>query len=213
MPKNGPAILEKLRRMHGQPRVELHFTDPLELAVAAILSAQCTDERVNRVTERLFQRYRSAGDYARAGLEELEEQVKSTGFYRNKAKSLKNFAVELEDRFGGEVPDDIDTLTSIRGIGRKTASLVAGVAFGKPAMIVETHVMRVVKRIGFTKTEESEKIEEDLKAVVSRDLWTDFSLLLILHGRYVCVARKPRCSECLLTEDCDYWLGGHPAEK
>jgi endonuclease-3 len=206
MPRSGPAILEKLREMHGRPRIELNFSNPVELAVAAILSAQCTDQRVNQVTERLFKRYKSTKDYAEADQGEFEEQIRPTGFYHNKARSVKNFAVDVEGRFGGIVPDDIDTLTTVKGIGRKTASMVAGVAFGKPAMIVETHVMRVVKRIGFTKNDGPEKIEEDLKRMVPKDQWTDFSLLLILHGRYVCVARKPRCIDCLLREDCDYWL-------
>lgn len=200
-------MLKKLREMHGEPRVELNFSNPVELAVAAILSAQCTDQRVNQVTEELFKTYRSIEDYADADQGELEERIKPTGFYRNKAKSLKNFAADVEERFGGIVPDDIDTLTTVKGIGRKTASMVVGVAFRKPAMIVETHVMRVAKRIGFTRNEEAEKIEKDLKGIVSEDKWIDFSLLLILHGRYICVARKPRCIDCLLREDCDYWLG------
>jgi endonuclease III len=212
MSKDGLSVLRKLRAMHGKPRVELNYSNPLELAVAAILSAQCTDQRVNQVTGQLFERYRSTKDYAEADQVELEEQVRPTGFYRNKARSLQNFAADVEERFGGVVPDDIDTLTTIKGIGRKTASLVVGVAFGKPAMIVETHVMRVVKRIGFTGKDEAEKIEEDLKRMVPRDQWTDFSLLLVLHGRYICIARKPRCLECLLREDCDYWLGGNAAK-
>lgn len=207
MPKDVSSMLKKLREMHGEPRVELNFSNPVELAVAAILSAQCTDQRVNQVTEELFKTYRSIEDYADADQGELEERIKPTGFYRNKAKSLKNFAADVEERFGGIVPDDIDTLTTVKGIGRKTASMVVGVAFRKPAMIVETHVMRVAKRIGFTRNEEAEKIEKDLKGIVSEDKWIDFSLLLILHGRYICVARKPRCIDCLLREDCDYWLG------
>lgn len=205
MSKDGLSVLRKLREMHGKPRIELNFSNPLELTVAAILSAQCTDERVNQVTEHLFERYRSTTDYTEADQEELEEQVRPTGFYRNKAKSLKNFAADVDDRFGGSVPASIEALMTVRGIGRKTASMVVGVAFGKPAMIVETHVMRVAKRIGFTGNDEAEKIEEDLKTVVPKDQWTDFSLLLILHGRYVCVARKPHCTDCLLREDCDFW--------
>lgn len=206
MSKDIASILKKLREMHGGPRAELNFSNPLELTVAAILSAQCTDQRVNQVTEQLFKRYKTVGDYAHAGQGELEEQIRPTGFYRNKAKSLKSFAAEVENRFGGVIPHDIDTLTTINGIGRKTASMVVGLAFGKSAMIVETHVMRVAKRIGFTGNDEAEKIEEDLKRIVSEDAWTDFSLLLILHGRYICAARKPRCLDCLLREDCDYWV-------
>lgn len=208
MPRGGPSILERLREMHGDPRIELNFSNPLELTVAAILSAQCTDQRVNQVTEHLFKRYRTVADYADADQGELEEEVRSTGFYRNKARSLKNFAADVESRFGGLVPDDVDILTTVKGIGRKTASMVVGVAFGKPAMIVETHVVRVARRIGCTGNDEADKIEEDLKRMVPEVQWTDFSLLLILHGRYVCVARKPRCIHCLLREDCTYWLSG-----
>jgi endonuclease III len=207
MSKDGLSISNKLREMHGEARIELNFSNPLELAVAAILSAQCTDQRVNQVTKQLFKRYRSAKDYAEADLAELEEQVRPTGFYRNKAKSLKNFASDVEGRFAGRVPDDMDSLTSVKGIGRKTANMVMGAAFRKPAMIVETHVMRVARRIGFTANDGAEEIEEDLKRVVPEREWTNFSLLLILHGRYICVARKPRCLDCLLEEDCDYWQG------
>lgn len=212
MPKDIVSIIKKLREMHGRPRVELNFSNPLELAVSAILSAQCTDQRVNQVTEELFKRYMSAEDYAHADQGELEEQIKPTGFYRNKAKSLKSFAADVISRFGGIVPDDIETLTTVKGVGRKTASMVVGIAFGKPAMIVETHVMRVAKRIGITGNDEAEKIEEDLRTMVPQDQWTDFSLLMILHGRYICVARKPHCPDCFLRDDCDYWLLGSGAK-
>ena len=205
MKKEPKAILEKLKKMHGKPRAELNYSSPMELVVAAILAAQCTDERVNKVTESLFKKYKTAKDYIKVKDTELEEDVRPTGFYRNKARSLKNFAADIEKRFEGRVPDDVETLTTIKGIGRKTANMVVGLAFGKPAIIVDTHVMRVSQRIGLTKENEPDKIEADLKKIVPQNSWTDFSLLMTLHGRYICVARKPDCPRCLLQKECDYY--------
>ncbi len=205
MEKNVKAIIEKLKAMHGKPRVELTYSNPLELVVSAILSAQCTDERVNKVTEHLFKHYRTVRDYVEADQTALEEEIKPTGFYRNKAKGIKNFATDVEKRFNGHIPEDIDTLTTIKGIGRKTANMVLGLAFRKPAMIVETHVMRVSRRVGLTAEEEADKIEEHLRKAVPEAQWTDFSLLMVLHGRYICKARKPECPRCLLREECDYY--------
>ena len=208
MAKNIEAIIGKLKEMHGAPRVELTYHNPLELTVAVVLSAQCTDERVNRVTEQLFKKYRTVEDYLKAPEGELEEDIKPTGFYRNKARSLKTIAAELKGRFEGDVPDDIDTLATIKGIGRKSANMIVGLAYGRPAMIVDTHMIRVSGRIGLTTQKDPEKIEKDLEALVPGDARTAFSLLMILHGRYVCKAKKPDCPRCLLREDCDYWLAG-----
>ncbi len=205
MKKEPKVILEKLKKMHGKPRAELNYSSPMELVVAAILAAQCTDERVNKVTESLFKKYRTAKDYIKVKDAELEEDVRPTGFYRNKARSLKNFAADIEKRFEGRVPDDVETLTTIKGIGRKTANMVVGLAFGKPAIIVDTHVMRVSQRIGLTKQDEPDKIEADLKKIVPENSWTDFSLLMTLHGRYICIARKPDCPRCLLQKECDFY--------
>jgi endonuclease III len=205
MGKNIPSILDRLKTMHGKPHVELNFTNPLELVVATVLSAQCTDERVNRVTKDLFPKYKTLDDYTRVPLEELEEDIRPTGFYRNKAKSLKNIAREIEERFGGRVPDDVDTFATVKGIGRKSANMIVGLAYGKPAVIVDTHVMRVSNRVGLTSHQDPEKIEEDLKHLISQGSWTDFSLLCVLHGRYICKAKKPECPRCLLREDCDYY--------
>jgi endonuclease III len=205
MKKDSKGIIEKLRKMHGEPRVELNYSSPLELTVAAILAAQCTDERVNRVTESLFKKYKTTKDYMRADEAELMEEVRQTGFFRNKTRAIKNFATQIEQRFGGRIPEDLETLTTIKGIGRKTANLVVGLAFGNPAVIVDTHVIRVSKRIGLTKESDPDKIETDLRKVVPQDLWTDFSLLMTLHGRYICIARKPGCPRCLLQPDCDYY--------
>jgi endonuclease-3 len=194
--------------MHGAPRVELAYHDPLELTVAVVLSAQCTDERVNRVTEALFKKHRTVEDYLLAPEEQLEEDIRPTGFYRNKARSLKTIAGELKERFAGHVPDDIDTLATVKGIGRKSANMIVGLAYGKPAMIVDTHMIRVSGRIGLSSRKDPEKIETDLEALVPKDDWTAFSLLMILHGRYMCKARKPECPGCRLRADCDYWLTG-----
>ncbi len=208
MPKSIEAIIGKLKQMHGAPRVELTYHNPLELTVAVVLSAQCTDERVNRVTDALFKKYRTVDDYLKAAEGELEEDIKPTGFYRNKARSLKTIAAGLKGRFGGEVPDDIDTLATIKGIGRKSANMIVGLAYGKPAVIVDTHMIRVSGRIGLTTQKDPEKIEKDLEALVREAARTAFSLLMILHGRYICKAKKPDCPRCLLKEDCDYYLAG-----
>lgn len=208
MQKDVKTIINKLKEMHGKPRCELVFANPLELVVATVLSAQCTDERVNRVTQSLFKKYTTFRDYQDAPQEQLEEDIRPTGFYRNKAKSLKNIAAEVEGRFGGQVPDDIDTFATVKGIGRKSANLIVGLAFGKPAIIVDTHMIRVCRRIGFTGNKDPDKIEKDIKNQVPEDLWTDFSLLITLHGRYLCKARKPECERCLITESCDYYRGG-----
>jgi len=204
MGKEIHSIIDKLKRMHGKPRVELNFTSPLELIVSTVLSAQCTDERVNKVTESLFKKYRTLKDYLDAPLDVLEEDIKSTGFYKNKAKSIKTIAREIVERFKGRIPEDVDTFATIKGIGRKSANMIVGLAYGKPVIIVDTHVVRLSNRIGFSTKEDPDKIEEDLKRKVPESLWTAFSLLLILHGRYVCKARKPECERCLLREDCDY---------
>ncbi|HVN24429.1 MAG TPA: endonuclease III [Syntrophorhabdales bacterium] len=213
MKKDVKGIFEKLKKMHGKPRAELNFSSPLELVVAAILAAQCTDERVNRVTESLFKKYRKPKDYTKVSDAELEEDVKPTGFFRNKARSLKNFADDIEKRFGGRVPEDVETLVTIKGIGRKTANMVAGLAFGKPAIIADTHLIRVSQRIGLTKEHEPDKIEIDLKRIVPQDWWTDFSLLITLHGRYICIARKPDCPRCLLQKECDFYQAAVKAGK
>jgi endonuclease III len=205
MKKDSKGMLERLRKMHGEPRVELNYASPLELMVASILAAQCTDERVNKVTESLFKKYKTTKDYRDVKDAELEADVKPTGFFRNKARSIKNFASAIETRFGGRIPEEIETLTTIKGIGRKTAAMVVGIAYGRPAIIVDTHVIRVTQRFGLTKNSEPDKIEQDLKVLVPEQAWTNFCLLITLHGRYICKARKPDCPRCLLQPDCDYY--------
>ncbi len=207
MLKNVNAIIGKLEKMHGKPRCELMFTNPVELVVATVLSAQCTDERVNKVTKMLFEKYRSLDDYIGVVQEELEEDIRPTGFYRNKAKAIKNIATEIRDKFHGEVPSDIDAFATVKGIGRKSANLIVGLAFDKPAVVVDTHVIRLSHRIGFSDKNDPDRIEQDIKKEVPEDKWTAFSLLITLHGRYLCKARKPECERCLLQEDCDYFMG------
>ncbi|HON85230.1 MAG TPA: endonuclease III [Syntrophorhabdaceae bacterium] len=208
MEKDIDSILKKLREMHGKARIELVYSNPLELTISTILSAQCTDERVNKLTKTLFKKYKTIDDYLNIPVEELEEDIKPTGFYRNKAKAIKNVVREIKERFKGQVPDDIDTFSTVKGIGRKSANLIVGVAFGKPAIIVDTHVIRLSNRIGLTKNKDPEKIEQDLRRDVDEKYYTELSLLLTLHGRYICKAKKPGCENCLLQNDCDYYRGG-----
>ncbi len=209
MKKDIASILRKLHQMHGEPRVELSYTNALELVIATVLSAQCTDERVNAVTKGLFKKYRTAEDYVKAPGAELEEDIRPTGFYRNKAKAIKSIAAELLQKFDGAVPDDIDTFATVKGIGRKSANMIVGLAYKKPGIIVDTHVARVSGRIGLTANRGPEKIETDLRSAVPMESWMPFSLLMILHGRYICTAKKPDCPRCLLREGCDYYsMGG-----
>lgn len=196
------AVLDTLRREGPELRCELDFTTPLELAVAAILAAQCTDKRVNLVTPALFQRYRSARDFAEAAPAELEGLVKSTGFFRNKAKAIRALGAALVERHGGEVPRDLETLTALPGIGRKTANLLMADAFGEPGLIIDTHQIRVNQRLDIVETSDPAKIEQVLRALLPPADWTDWSHAITLHGRYTCVARKPACANCPIRALC-----------
>ena len=182
---------------------ELDHTSPYELIVATILSAQCTDARVNLVTRDLFQKYRSAGDYAAANPAVFEQEIRSTGFFRNKTKSVIGMAQELVERFDGRVPDSMEALTSLPGVGRKTANVVLGNAFHRDeGIVVDTHVARIAKLLRLTRQDDPDKIEQDLMSVVPRQRWTLFPHLLIHHGRAICVARKPRCDLCPVADLC-----------
>ncbi len=185
-------------------RIALRFSNPLELLMATILSAQCTDAKVNQVTQDLFHRYRSANDYAEAHLEELEENIRPTGFYHNKAKSIQKCCQELVTRFGGKVPNTLEELVTLPGVGRKTANVLLGNTYGVPGIAVDTHVRRVSQRIGLTKNDDPVKIEFDLMEIVPREEWTHFSNLLIWHGRRTCTAKKPLCPQCPIRKWCDY---------
>jgi endonuclease-3 len=201
--KRVAQIISFLEKEYPGARTALHFTTPLELLVATVLSAQCTDERVNRVTEVLFKKYKSAKDYAGVDLSELEEDVRPTGFYRNKAKAVKGICQELVARFKGKVPANLDDLVSLPGIGRKTANLVLGAAFGIPGIVVDTHVLRLANRIGLTKNTDAVKVEFDLMDTVPKERWTLFSNLLILHGRAICSAKNPAHEKCKILDLCD----------
>jgi endonuclease-3 len=184
--------------------IALKFSNPFELLIATILSAQCTDVKVNQVTVNLFKRYRSARDYAESNLAKLEEEIRPTGFYRNKAKSIQKCCQELVKQFGGDVPKTLEDLVTLPGVGRKTANVILGNAFGIPGIAVDTHVHRVSQRIGLTKNDDPVKIEFDLMEIVPKEEWTHFSNLLIWHGRKTCVAKKPLCGICPIRKWCAY---------
>jgi endonuclease-3 len=196
-------VIARLKREFPGATTELDWENPLELLVATILSAQTTDVRVNQVTKELFEKYRTAEDYAAADPAQLEEDIRPTGFYRNKARSLQGMARALLERHGGEVPRTMTELVALPGVGRKTANVVLGNAFGvDEGIVVDTHVRRVSNRLGLTEERDPEKIEKDLLQLVPEEDRTVFSHLLILHGRRVCKARKPDCPECVLNDVC-----------
>jgi endonuclease-3 len=197
-------ILPILKRLYPQAKCSLDHRNPLELLVATILSAQSTDERVNIVTTDLFKKYRTAKDYADAPQEQLERDIHSTGFFRNKAKSLRGMGQAIVERFGGKVPRTMEDLTSLPGVGRKTANVVLGNAFGQNVgIVVDTHVTRVANRLGLTRhAVDAAKIEQDLVKIIPQPDWTLFSHLLIFHGRQICLARKPKCPQCPLLSNC-----------
>ena len=196
------ATLETLAEVHAAAEIALNFSNPLELLVATILSAQCTDLRVNQVTRELFRRYRTAGDYAGADLDELMELIRSTGFYRNKARNIVAAARQVVDKHGGEVPQTMAELTALPGVGRKTANVVLGNVFDTPGMVVDTHVGRVSRRLGWTKETDPVEVDHELMAPLPRERWTRTSHVLIFHGRSWCRARVPRCSDCPVLEAC-----------
>jgi endonuclease-3 len=196
-------IVAELRQLYPDAKCSLDFTNPLELLVATMLSAQCTDERVNQVTKALFQKYRSAQDYADADPETLEQDIKQTGFYRNKAKHIREAAQMIVERYGGETPRTMDELIALPGVARKTANVVMGNAFGiVEGVVVDTHVGRLARRLGLTDSDEPVKVEQDLMALLPQRDWLDLSHMLIMHGRAICQARKPLCAECTLAPLC-----------
>jgi len=197
-------IIKTLSKEIPDSRIALNFSTPLELLIATILSAQCTDVKVNQVTGDLFKKYRSAKDYASVDLKELEEEIRPTGFYRNKAKSIQKCCQELVSRFGGDVPKNLDELVTLPGVGRKTANVILGNAYGIPGIAVDTHVRRVSRRIGLTENDDPVKIEFDLMEIVPEEEWTHFSNLLIWHGRRTCMAKKPLCEQCSIHKGCEY---------
>ncbi|MBA2692854.1 MAG: endonuclease III [Rubrobacter sp.] len=196
-------VIDRLKDEYPDADTELEWSNPLELLVAVILSAQCTDVRVNQVTESLFEKYRSPEDYAAAPREELEEDVRPTGFFRNKAKSIQGMASAVIEKHGGEVPRTMPELVALPGVGRKTANVILGNVFGvNEGVVVDTHVKRLSMRLGFTENKDPEKVERELIPLVPENDRILFAHLLIFHGRKICKARKPLCPECLLNDVC-----------
>jgi endonuclease-3 len=201
--KRAPQIFDRLHRAYPDAHCALDFETPFQLLVATILSAQCTDKRVNMVTPALFRRYATPADLAAAKLEELEEMIKSTGFFRNKSRSLVGMATAIDEKHHGQVPSAMDELVHLPGVGRKTANVILGNAFNRnEGIVVDTHVTRVSQRLALTKNTDAVKIEQDLTPLFPRDRWTLLAHLFIEHGRRVCVARTPKCEECVLSDLC-----------
>lgn len=206
MKKNTKAILETLQREYGTEYVcYLNHENALQLLIATMLSAQCTDARVNIVTESLFQKYKTAEDFANADLKELEQEIHSTGFYHNKAKNIIACCKQLVEKYDGEVPNDLDALTSLAGVGRKTANVVRGNIFHEPSVVVDTHVKRISKKLGLTKNDDPVKVEFDLMKELPKEYWILWNIHIIRLGRTICKAPTPKCEECFLQEYCpDY---------
>jgi endonuclease-3 len=196
-------IIELLQKEHPDAQIALNFSNPLELLVATVLSAQCTDERVNNVTKTLFKKYTKPEDYAKADLAELEQDVRSTGFYHNKAKNIKNTSQILVQKYHSQVPRTMEELLELPGVARKTANIVLYNAYGIIAGIaIDTHVRRLSQRLGLTENEDPDKIETDLMNLVPKDKWMHITDLLIFHGRRICTAKKPKCDACVLNKIC-----------
>ena len=197
------TIVRRLAEQYPDATCALNFRNPLELLVATVLSAQCTDQRVNMVTRELFQKYRSAADYAAASPKELENEIRSTGFYRNKARNIRECCRVLAEKHGDQVPDRMDDLVELAGIGRKTANVILGTAMGlATGVVVDTHVRRLARRMGLTRHNDPEKIEQVLMKLVPQQEWINFGHRMIQHGRRVCSARKPNCEGCCLSDVC-----------
>lgn len=198
-------VLDILEKQFPGAKSALSFSNPLELLIATILSAQATDKLVNKVTEGLFKKYRTANDYASADLKELEGDLSSINFYRNKAKNVKGCCKRIVEEFGGKVPDTLEDLVTLPGVGRKTANIVLGNAFGKNALAVDTHVKRVAGRLGLTKSDDPDEIEKDLCSVIPEKRWTQTTHLFILHGRTTCTAKNPKCDSCPISAYSEYF--------
>ena len=203
-PARAKKIFSTLLQTHPDARIALNFNSSLELFVATVLSAQCTDVRVNIVTKDLFRKYREAADYAKVSQEELEQDIRSTGFFRNKAKNIRAACVDIIEKFDGNVPDNLDDLTSLAGVGRKTANVILGNVYDVPAIVCDTHVIRLSRLMGLSGNTDPVKLEFALMELIPKKDWTMFSHLLIFHGRRVCVARRPDCDNCPVRSHCCY---------
>jgi endonuclease-3 len=195
-------ILKKLKKEYPLANIALEFKSPFQLLISTILSAQCTDERVNLVSKTLFKKYKKTQDFLKVSSQELEKDIYSTGFYRQKAKSIKNCCKVLIEKYHGKIPTDFDLLTSLPGVGRKTASVVAGNAFGIPAIAVDTHVIRLSNLMGFIDSKNPKKIEEALKKIFPEKEWINLGHYLMNHGRNICIARRPKCLNCVVGDLC-----------
>ncbi|MCX6384877.1 MAG: endonuclease III [Actinobacteria bacterium] len=204
--KNINKIIDLLNETYPQAlTTSLQFKNPFELLISTILAAQSTDKLVNKVTPFLFEKYKSPQDFANADLPELQEDIKSTGFFRNKSISIIKCSRDLIEKFGGKVPDSIEDLIKLHGVGRKTANVVIANAFGKQGIIVDTHMLRISNLIGLTINKDPVKVEFDLQKIIPEDRWTDFSHKIIAHGRTICIARRPKCEICPISEYCRYY--------
>ncbi len=195
-------VFTRLRSLYPQSGCSLHFVNPRELLISTILSAQCTDKQVNKVTKALFKKFKTAESFSEASLDEIIEYIRPTGFYNNKAKSIKKSMNAIVDDHGGKVPDNMDDLLKLEGVGRKTANVVLGDAFGIPGIVVDTHVKRLSKRLGLSNNTDPEKIEYDLMEIFQKRQWTLLGHMMIDHGRAVCSARNPKCGKCGLNDVC-----------
>ena len=195
-------IWQILKKSYPNAKIALNFKNPLQLLISTILSAQCTDVRVNMVTKDLFKKYQSPADWAKADLEQIESDIKSTGFFRNKAANIKGACTKIIEQYDGKVPDTMEQLLRLPGVGRKTANCVLGDAFGIPGITCDTHVIRLSRRLGLSENSDPVKLEFDLAEIVPKKNWTMFSHLLIFHGRNICKARKPNCSDCPIAKHC-----------
>ncbi len=193
-----------LKATYPDVKTSLRHRNPVQLLIATILSAQCTDERVNKVTKKLFKQLKTAQDFVETPLAELEELIRPTGFFKNKAKSVKGCCKAIVENHGGKAPGTLEELVRLPGVGRKTANVVLGSAFGVPGVVVDTHVKRLSQRLGLTENTDPVKIEMDLMKIIPQELWSEFSLQLIFHGRKICKARKPECPLCPLNKVCPY---------
>lgn len=195
-------IINILSNLYPDVKIQLDFTNPFELLIATILSAQCTDARVNIVTKTLFKKYRSVFDYINVSSEELEKDIFSTGFYRAKAKNIKAASERIVNEFNGELPSDMESLLTLPGVGRKTANVILGHCFNTPGIVVDTHVIRISNKLGFVETADAVKIEFKLMQIIPENQWVSFTHFIIYHGRNTCIARRPKCKECSISDFC-----------
>lgn len=207
--KDVNEILDVLEKTYPDAKCELNYTTPFELLIATILSAQCTDVRVNKVTEELFKKYNTAKAFSKLSVEQISEEIKSCGLYKSKSQKIKATSEMLCELYDGQVPDTLDKLVKLPGVGRKTANVVLSNAFNQDAMAVDTHVFRVANRIGLVQTQTPEKTEFELMDVIPKKRWSHSHHLLIFHGRRICKARKPECEICPIKNDCSYYKEGN----